>query len=41
MGGTVEEEAWFLNGRRMGGTGVECIFYHTVVHDTTCLVRGA
>jgi len=41
MGGAVKEEAWFFDGRLIGGPGAEGTFCHTVILSTTCLVRGA
>jgi len=41
MGSRPKEEEWIIDGRGMGGTGVEGTFCHTVVLGTTCLARGA
>jgi len=41
MGSKLEEGAWIIDERGMGGTGVEGTFCHTVVLGTTCLVKGA
>jgi len=41
MGGVAKQEAWFFDGWRMGVTGAEGTFCHTVVLGTTCLARGA
>jgi len=41
VAGVEEEEAWFVDGLRMGrirGKGTIC---HTVVLGATCLMRGA